>query len=154
MKYSFDTSAFIGAWNRHYPPDVFPTVWERFDQLIRHNHLKAIDEVKRELEDHGDELYDWVKLRKKMFCSLDANIQRQARGIQRQFPTLVKIDRTRPDADPFVIALAKEHNLTVVCYEESKPSKPRIPDACQALGIPCINLVELFRREGWQFGET
>lgn len=154
MKYSFDTSAFIEAWVRHYPPDIFQVVWDRFDKLIRLDHLKAIDEVKRELEEHGDELYKWVKVRKRMFCSLDAELQRRVVRIQKQFPSLVKIDRTRPDADPFVIALAQEHSLTVVTYEQSKPSKPRIPDVCQKLGIPCIALVELFRREGWQFRES
>jgi hypothetical protein len=151
MKYSFDTSAFIEAWVRHYPHDIFPVVWEHLDGLIRHDHLKAIDEVKRELEEHGDELYDWVKRRKRMFCPLDADVQRRVVRIQRQFPSLVKIDKTRPDADPFVIALAQEHNQTVVTYEVSKPSKPRMPDVCQKLSIPCITLVELFRREGWQF---
>ena len=151
MKYSFDTSAFIGAWVRHYPNDIFPAVWEHFDKLIQHNHLKASDEVKRELEEHGDELYEWVKRRKKMFCSLDASLQKRVTRIQKQFPSLVKLDRTRPDADPFVIALAQEHNLTVVSYEQAKPTKPHIPDVCQTLGIAHISLVELFRREGWQF---
>lgn len=151
MKYSFDTSVFIEGWVHHYPPDIFPAVWEHFDQLIRHGHLKAVDEVKRELEGHGDELLKWAKLRKKMFCSIETAIQRRVLRIEKQFPSLVKIDKTRHDADAFVIALAQEHGLAVVTYEQSKPSKPRIPDVCRALDIPCITPVELFRREGWQF---
>jgi len=55
----------------------------------------------------------------------------------------------RGHADPFVVALATERDLTVLCAERSKPSKPRIPDVCRELGIDCIGLVELFRREGW-----
>jgi hypothetical protein len=149
VKYSFDTSAFIEGV-RHYPLEVFPTVWEYLDKLVRHDHLKAIDEVKRELEPHGDDVFDWVKRRKKLLIALDTSIQRRVVRIQRQFPSLVKIDKTRPDADPFVIALAQEHGLAVVTYESTKPSKPRIPDVCETLGIPCIALVEVFRREGWK----
>lgn len=60
MKYSFDTSAFIEAWNRHYPPAVFPTVWEHLEKAIQQNKIKAADEVYEELEDHGDELFKWA----------------------------------------------------------------------------------------------
>ena len=45
-------------------------------------------------------------------------------------------------ADPFVIALAAEWDWTVVTAERSKPTKPKIPDACRELGIPCITLRE------------
>jgi hypothetical protein len=152
MKYSFDTSAFIEAWIRHYPYDVFPVVWEHLDGLIQNNHLKASDEVSRELEEHGDELWAWVKRRKKrLFIPLESAIQRRATRILQQFPGLAKNDRTRRDADPFVIALAGVHDLIVVTYENSKPSNPRMPDVCQRLDIPCITLVELFRRENWSF---
>lgn len=43
-----------------------------------------------------------------MFVALDGALQKRARNILRQFPHLAKQDRTRPDADPFVIALAME----------------------------------------------
>ena len=48
------------------------------------------------------------------------------------------------------IALAQARALTVVTAEKQKPSKPRIPDVCEAFGIPWITLVEVFRREGWR----
>jgi hypothetical protein len=54
-------------------------------------------------------------------------------------------------ADPFVIALAAEWDWTVVTAERSKPTKPKIPDACRQLGIPCITLIEMFQHEGWTF---
>ena len=151
MKYSIDTSVLIEAWVRHYPQDVFPAVWEHFEHGIAHEKLLAIVEVYRELEEHGDALFDWAKKRKKKFVDLRGPIQDRARRILVDFPALAKADRTRRDADPFVIALAWEHNLTVVTYESFRPTKPRIPDVCRALKIPCITLVELFRQEGWKF---
>ena len=151
MKYSIDTSVFIEAWVRHYPPDVFPAVWEHFEHGIANEKLQAIIEVYREIEEHGDDLLDWAKKRKKKFIALSGPIQDRARRILADFPDLAKADRTRRDADPFVIALAWELDLTVVTYEISKPTKPRMPDVCRALKIPCITLVELFRQEGWTF---
>jgi hypothetical protein len=151
VNYSFDTSALIEAWNRHYPPDVFDAVWAHLDKLIDHKKLQAIDEVRRELEDQGDELWTWAKARKKMFVPLDSSVQRRAARILRDFPALAKPGHTRRDADPFVIALAAENGLTVVTYEQSKPTKPRIPDVCRSLEISCFSLVEVFRQEGWTF---
>jgi predicted nucleic acid-binding protein len=151
VTYSTDTSVFIESWVRHYPPDVFPSVWRQFENGIAQGKLKAVVEVYRELEQHEDELFVWAKRRKSKFLPLDTSIQRRAQRILAQFPTLAKADSTRRDADPFVIALAAEQGLTVVTYEVARPTKPRIPDVCCQLKIPCITVVELFRNEGWQF---
>jgi hypothetical protein len=151
VTYSTDTSVFIEAWVRHYPPDVFPAVWGRFEDGIAHGKLKAIIEVYRELEQQDDQLFAWAKRRKSKFIPLDTAIQRRAQRILEQFPCLAKADTTRRDADPFVIALAAEHGLTVVTYELSRPTKPRMPDVCRQLNIPCITLVEMFRNERWHF---
>ena len=78
-------------------------------------------------------------------------IQDRARRILEKFPSLAKAETTHRNADPFVIALALEEGLTVVTYEQRKPTKPRIPDVCDALEVPCISLVELFRNEKWTF---
>lgn len=115
------------------------------------NKIKAADEVYEELEDHGDELFEWAKKQRKMFVALDGTLQKRARSLLRQFPHLAKQDRTRPDADPFVIALALANNVPVVSYEISKPTKPRIPDVCRHLGVVHRTLVEVFEGEGWKF---
>ena len=58
-------------------------------------------------------------------------------------------------ADAYVIALAKVKAGTVVSQETSAQEKrnPKrthfIPDVCRDLGIPCINLLGLLRREKW-----
>ena len=50
MKYSLDTSGILDGW-RHYPPDIFPPVWERFDELIEswpvdvRNHARKLASV-------------------------------------------------------------------------------------------------------------
>ena len=149
MSYSIDTSALLEAWVRHYPPDVFPTLWEQIEKLIGDGRLLAIDEVLRELERKSDELHDWAKQHGGMFVLTDEPIMQRAGTVINQFPSLAEPQSQRGKADPFVIALAMERNLTVVTAEHPKPTKPRIPDVCRQLQVPCISLIELFRREDW-----
>lgn len=43
--YSCDTSSFLDAWIRHYPPDTFPGVWEQIGSLVAQGQILFIDEV-------------------------------------------------------------------------------------------------------------
>ena len=60
-------------------------------------------------------------------------------------------------ADAYVIALAKHRDWVVVSQETSAQEKHRarqnyfIPDVCRDLGIPCVNLLGMMRREKWVF---
>jgi hypothetical protein len=151
LSYSVDTSALLDAWVRYYPPDVFDTLWKRLDSLASKGRLLAIDEVRRELEKRDDGLHRWLVARPSMIVTLDGAIQKRAKPIINRFPSLTNTKSVMSgSADPFVIALAQEQKLTVVTAEKSKPTKPRIPDVCDALGVPCITLVEMFREEGWK----
>jgi hypothetical protein len=150
VSYSVDTSALIAAWWEVYPPKVFGGLWELFDGIIEGGRFLAIDEVRRELQQKEDELYEWATQRPSMFVPLDGALQRRAETIINDFPSLTNTaSAMRGAADPFVIALAAERGLTVVMAEGSKPTKPKIPDVCRTLDIPCITLVEMFLREGW-----
>jgi len=42
-------------------------------------------------------------------------------------------------------------NKYIVVTEESKLRSDRIPAVCRNYDIKCINLIELFRKEGWKF---
>lgn len=151
MSYSVDTSALMNAWRKYYPPEVFESLWHRIDGLIREGRMLAPDEVLRELKQKDDELYDWVRQRPEMLVPLNGAILDRAALIGNQHPSLIRTKGVMSGAaDPYVIALAQERNLTVVTDEKSKPSKPRIPDVCQALGIPWMPLVQVFRVEGWR----
>ena len=151
MSYSVDTSALMDAWVRYYPPDVFDTLWKRVDAMVEEGRLLAVYEVQRELAKQDDELHKWVTARPTMLVALDESLQHTAAAIINRFPSLTSTKSVMSgSADAFVIALAQERNLTVVTAEKSKPSKPRIPDVCKSLDVPCIALVEMFRVEGWR----
>lgn len=154
MKYSIDTSAILDGWRRYYPPDVFPAVWRGLDDLVKQGHLRASEEVLVELKKRDDEVYEWAKKRKaQKFVPIDVPTQERVIEILGQHEKLVDTRRNRSAADPFVIALAMVAGCKVVTGEKPTNSadRPNIPDVCVALGVPYIELLELFRLEGWQF---
>ncbi len=153
MRYSIDTSALLDGWRRYYPPDVFPDVWTGFEELIEAGDLAATEEVLGELEKKDDEVFAWVKGHKARFSiPIDRRIQEKVIELLAEHERLVK-SHSRSGADPFVIGLAMVEGATVVSGERSSdsPAKPRIPDVCRALGVPCIDLVGLFRQQRWRF---
>ena len=57
----------------------------------------------------------------------------------------------RNGADPFVIGLAIARGGSVVTQETPRTIiKPRIPDVCEALEVPCMTLPEFVDSQGWQ----
>ena len=153
MTYSVDTSALMDGWIRYYPKDVFPRIWDAIDELINQEILIASSEVLRELEKQEDELTAWALDRKHMFIPIDDDIQVAISEILRDYPRLVDTRRDRSSGDPWVIALARVRNCSVLTGERStsKLEKPNIPDVCVDLGIRCVNMLQLFRDQGWVF---
>jgi hypothetical protein len=151
--YSIDTSAILDGWIRHYPPDVFPALWDGIDELITDGKLRATEEVLFELKKKTDEVYKWAKSRTDLFIPIDDDIQIAVANILQKHERLVDARKNRSAADPFVIALAQLNGCKVVTAEQpsNNLSKPRIPDVCIILNIPSINLLQLVREEGWRF---
>lgn len=153
MLYCVDTSGWLDGWQRYYPRDVFPSLWDRIEVAINSEEIIVSEEVYRELERKSDDLHDWVKARKQMLVALDEPIQLRATQILAEFPRLVDTQRGRSQADPFVIATALEKGAIVVTGEvlTGNLEKPRIPDVCQAKGVRCINFLQMIRDLGLTF---
>lgn len=153
MIYSIDTSAILDAWVRWYPPDVFSSLWQNIERLIEDGSLRATEEVRVELEKKEDEVFRWAKGQDRLFLPLTQEVQIAAQEILTAFPRLVDSRKERSQADPFVIALAKVNNATVITGEKNvgTPQKPRIPLVCNHFGIRCINMVKFIREQGWIF---
>jgi len=78
--------------------------------------------------------------------------QTKVKTIQNWYPGLTKKDNTQIDADYYVIALAQYMgNWTVVSDEGRRKSQLRIPDVCEKLKIPCVNLYKFFRKCNWKY---
>ncbi|BBL75750.1 hypothetical protein MishRS11D_28480 [Methylomagnum ishizawai] len=139
---------------RHYPPDVFPSFWRGIDELLAEDRLKAPVLLLDETVPKDDELSGWVKRNEDaLIMPMDEAQQNAVAAILGTFPNLINPNKSRSMGDPFFIALAQVNGLILVTGEKNRgnPNKPKIPDVCDALSIPCLNILELIRREGWRF---
>jgi hypothetical protein len=150
--YSFDTSAFINGRRDLLPPETFPSLWSRVEEMIGHGAIRSTDEVERELSKRADEVHTWAKTQTDLFVSLDERLQRETSAILKAHPRLLGKGGGRNAADPFVIALASLNGGVVVTEERPRNlTSPRIPDVCHALGVRCLGLVDFIREQGWTF---
>jgi hypothetical protein len=147
--------------NRHNPLDVFPSVWEKIEDLINKDLLVAPKEVLNEINEGDDKLANWAKKQNKLFKDPTNKQIDIVRGILNKFPSLVKENR-KYDADPWVIALAVELATStqktlisikriVVTEEKIRGNKVKIPFVCQKYEIESIDIIDMFRKESWTF---
>ena len=122
------------------------------EAAVTAGNIFVIDEVVRELERKDDGIFKWVKAHESMIVAIDEGVQRRLAGIMSKHGRLVDSRKNRSGCDPWVIALAQERGLTVVTAEKPSRSleRPKIPDVCQDLGVPCIEIIDLFRQQGWK----
>jgi hypothetical protein len=148
-KFSFDTSAFIDSWRRYYPKDVFPSLWLFINELIQNGVIISNYIVKQELDYQEDDLAEFCNQFKEIFILPDVHIQEYVSSL------LIHPDleqwRTSGNhiADPFVVALGKVYNLSVVSYENDRKTKNSIPVACKILGVPHLSFLEFLRKENF-----
>jgi hypothetical protein len=151
--YSFDTSSLLNGRRDLLPPNVFGSVWQQIEVAIVDGEVRAIDVVRDELSKRDDEVLQWVKTQHGLFVPLDEGVQRATTDVLDAHPKLMGHGGGRNEADPFVIALAITTGATVVT-EETKSgnlAKPRIPDVCGALGVPCCGLIGFLQQQGYSF---
>lgn len=158
--YLLDANIFIQSNRAHYGLDFMPGFWQWLDQGHQAGVLCSIEKIKQELAAGEDELSTWASSRHLMFLSLDAattpSLSRLAAwansgGVPY---TQAAVSEFLGCGDYQLVAYAAAHGHTVVTHEVSAPeSKKRIkiPDACIAMGVDCINPFEMLRREKARF---
>ena len=145
-KYVLDTNVFINM-QRHHPLDVFGSLWTKMADIIDDGIVISCGEVLDEISIGNDELIKWAKLRDGAFLMSGADVQRIVREILQKYPDLVTGTRKANNADPFVIALAKQKGYTLVSDEtwtgNGQPVK--IPNVCEVYGVRLIKFVDFLR---------
>ena len=144
---------------KQYPRAVFVSLWERIEALVEEGRLIAPHEVFREVTKGDDEIERWAKGRRGMFVDLDGAQTVALKEVLARFPGIHDPEKTEADADPVLVAmcLAKTRadpgtEYCVVTEEKLRgPGSMRIPNVCEALGLPAINLLKMFEREGFRF---
>ncbi len=162
--YVLDSNFFIQAHRFHYPIDVAAGFWNKVRQLAEQGRVVSINKVKKELYHKNDALEDWCRnnLPEDFFKDTSVVIasyaqvtswamSRSGHYLQNALKEFLDAD----EADAFIVAycLADPASRFVVTQEVSEPNrqnKVKIPDACIALNVSCVNTIEMFR----QLGET
>jgi hypothetical protein len=151
MTYSFDTSTFIEAWKRHYPRDLFPTIWEFLIQKAAEGIIFASALVKKELENQEDELYDFIRENLEFIFTIPTEDEHAICKELINHPDFNKWGKGKAhEADPFVVALAAAHGYCVVSYEALKKEKNSIPRACTIKNVEHKTFIEFLRTEGFR----
>ena len=156
-KYCTDANIFIECWNRNYPFDIFPSLWEKVAPLqnniilIKPIYDQIVPKEKRDRE--RDPLSIWLgenhfiktpidNETKKLSLELEARYQitDQSKGVDQE--------------DLALIAYAKIKNKIVVTLEGQQKQKPKkkknykIPLVCNEEGVSCVNFIEMIEDLG------
>jgi hypothetical protein len=140
------------------PPSSLPsrtacTTNLRVSTLAAKGVICAPVDVRIELEEQKDDLFEWSKGLNGFFVEPDRELLETSKQIVNAYPGLIKPNSPKSGADPFVIALAEIHKVPVVTYETTGKmgGAPKIPNVCAELNIEVVTLVEVLRAEGFKF---
>lgn len=163
MDYCLDTSVFTQAHRSYYAFDIAPPFWNALVTLGENQVIMSPYAVYRELMDgDDDELRKWTKDHHKvLFIESDSKVNEAYRQVvefaNRRYRDQHWIREFLKGADPWVVAQAKAHSLTVVTMEGVKQAenidkssgrfvgKIKIPNMCGHFGIKSISTYELLR---------
>ena len=157
MIYVFDNGRLRRLCENYYPAR-FPSLWQRFDELISAGTVVSVREVYREIErwQPTRKLVQWAKDHRGQFPAPSPEELEFVAQIFRvkHFQMLIErksILQGTPVADPFVIAKAKVERRIVVTEERFKENAAKIPNVCVHFGIAWADLEGFLEKEGWQF---
>lgn len=163
MQYCLDTNVYIEAHRRYYAFDIAPGFWHGLQHLAENQVICSPLPVYEELTRAGyeDDLAKWAKThRTVLFSSVEEKTQEAFSEIANLVVSLYEPQHVQvflDVADPWVIALAKVHALTVVTMEVRKNEnqtragkiggKIRIPNICQKVGVAYTDTFALLREQ-------
>jgi predicted nucleic acid-binding protein len=156
--YVFDTNVLI-TMIAHHPPDkpAYQAIWDEIESLIKQKNIFSTMVVYEEIMRYrgkDDRLKKWAISHKKRFFILPNKETWQfAKDIIKKFPDLPdkkKLQTGEPDADPFLIALAKSEGATIIT-QERKDLPNKIPMVALHYCVKSIDLYEFFEERKLKF---
>lgn len=161
MHYCLDTNVYIEAHRRYYAFDIAPGFWDGLIRLAEQQIICSPITVYEEIIESGDELAQWAKANKNnLFLPADDLTQDAYRGIADLVERLYEpqhVQEFLSGADPWVIAHAKAHRLSVVTMESLKNEsqsntgkvggKIHIPNVCKRVDVAYQDTFALLREQ-------
>jgi hypothetical protein len=158
--YCIDTDSLINAWRFFYPIKNFPCFWFFLDQLIESSNIISPIEVFKELERGKDDLYEYMKVKKRnmMFKAPTIEVKN---FFSNNLEAIYKNTILRKEdyfADPYVVSLAAVNNCVVITSENPATNNKgiildrnllvfeksqKIPNICALFNLKYIKIYEL-----------
>ena len=160
--YVLDANVFIAAWRDHYPPHVFPGLWEALENQCRLGRIRTIDRIQDEINSPPG-LVAWLgAIKQEMIASsAEADVasvygRMQAWAQQAGRYTDAAKEEFARVADCWLAAYANVHGATVVTNEKPDSTVRRripLPNVCAESGfdVRVVTLVDMLEELGISF---
>jgi hypothetical protein len=157
--YLLDANVFIEPRKRDwYAMDISPGYWQWLDDANLADRVHSVERVYEELKVVEDEVYEWARDRRdRIFLKPDeatiASFVPLTNWAQNAGYSQGAVDEFLAAGDFYLVGHAHAHGLAVVTFEvKDRKDKIKVPEACEAMNVPCISLFDLLRSEGVKFG--
>lgn len=161
MKYCIDASSLISLFYEWYPRDIFPTLYQVFENLPLSDHIVIIDPIFKEITNYRsniEKLQDenpiqhWLTNELNLVITkIDNSVNEKSLDLRKKYKTGRLSSKGASHQDIMLIAFASINSQTVVSEESwqveipKDKSKLKIPRICKNENVPCINLRQFIR---------
>jgi len=157
-----DSNTLVAPNQQYYPFDMAPGFWDQMKECIETGRIIIASIVFDEVKAGSDDLSKWIDQFKSM------TFDHKDKDIVIAIGEILDFLRNSPKyssaavlswsdikiADPWLIAIAKTYEYTVVTFEKSSnsPNKPKIPDICDHFGVKYCDLFKMMRALSFSLG--
>lgn len=160
-----DANAFLTPSKQYYRFSIAPGYWEQLNDLSNKGFVKTIDKITKEVcpredESMKDDVQNWYEdvFQGTIISTKQEEVVEEYQSILNHLHSSEKYSdkafrewaMNESVADPWLIAVAKAYNYTVVSFETMKIfnggtplSSAKIPNICQDLNVPYTNLFSM-----------
>jgi Domain of unknown function (DUF4411) len=151
--FCLDTSFLINGWSKRYRIDVFPSLWEKLESLIRDGKLCACRAVFDEINEQDDGLTAWACKHEEIFHKPNTATLKAMRDVMKHCPNFAAVGGAKNKADPWVISHGIAMSGVIVTDENPAPKQrdtkpPKIPDACDKVGLSWMTPIQFLATIG------
>jgi hypothetical protein len=124
-------------------------VWTGLDALVAAGRLFTVRIVFEELKRNDEDCYDRLHQHYGAIVVADTDLWSMVGDLAFRHQRMAKPHAARDKADAWVIVLAIERGLTVVCEERNQGARRErsMSYVCEREGIPCLDLEGLIESE-------
>lgn len=155
-----DANVLIESWHFHYPPTVFPGVWEWFALSLADGRTILLPQVRAELTPSDEGFEAWLSGIKIAEPAGNEPLSDAYRRVENALAGMNlaprTVERFLAGADFHLVAHALAGEHCVVTREQRAernrgPRPAKIPAVCDRLGVDSFATVGMFERHGARF---